>query len=262
MRHASLTLLALVALLGACTSAISSSGSGGPSSSASGARGASSTGSGPTSTSTSTGTGASSSGGSSTGASTGSTGGTGGASTGGCLSTPDGGPSLYLGANCATDATCCGLVCNQAMGMGSCQPTCVITADCPLPTTLCDTDAGQCTPAYCGDLDGGGFNEPCDLEDAGDGNCVAGAILSSLGPYLGLCTESGTAATGTDCGANSYRDQPSELCVRGDVCTYPSAVPTPMCAQNCSLLVADAGCPAGKTCQPYWEGGDGFTACL
>jgi len=258
MRRGVLTSLTLVAVLGACTGA-ASNGSSGTGATTSSSTGASATGGGPTGTAT----GAVSSGGGSTGGSPTATSGTsGGNTTGGCLPTPDGGPSPYLGANCTTSDTCCGLACNQAMAMGSCQPTCATTADCPLPSTLCDTDAGQCTPAYCGDLDGGGFNSPCDLEDAGDGDCVAGAIVSISGAYLGLCTESGTAATGADCGVNPYRDQPSELCVRGDVCTYDTVVTTPMCFQDCSLLVADAGCPAGKICQPYWEGGDGFTACL
>ena len=227
MRQGSPIILILVALVGACTSAASgSSGSGGTTSSWSPL-----TGSGPTGTASggssvaSSSTGAASGGGSSSGGSTGGT--SGGSTTGGCLPTPDGGPSPYAGAYCTTSDTCCGLACNQAMGMGSCQPTCVITADCPLPYTLCDTDAGQCAPAYCGDFDGGGFNEPCDLEDAGDGNCVAGALIGISGAYLGLCTESGTAATGAGCGAHFYRDQPSELCVRGDVCTYDTIVTSP-----------------------------------
>ena len=172
--------------------------------------------------------------------------------------TPDGGPSPYVGDNCTTSQTCCGLVCSFSGGNGTCEPACETAEDCPLPYTTCA--AGQCNIILCGTPDGGGLNEPCNLEDAGDGNCVAGEIVSLDGSYLGLCIQSGTAATNAPCDSNALRSAPALLCAPGDVCTYFTS--TAMCYQNCNLTAPDAGCPAGTTCQPYWEGGDGFTACF
>jgi hypothetical protein len=216
--------------------------------------GATSSGAGSGSTGTNMGT---ATGGSSTGGTSGGL--NGGSSTGaGCLPTPDGGPSPYIGANCTGSDTCCGLACTFSGGLGNCEPSCATTADCPLSYTVCA--AGECTTALCGRSDGGGFNGPCNLEDAGDGNCVAGEIVALDGGYLGLCVQSGTAATNDPCDGNALRTEPSLLCASGDVCS--SSDGNPRCFQNCNVLAQDAGCPAGTTCQPYWEGGNGFTACF
>jgi hypothetical protein len=180
----------------------------------------------------------------------------------GCLPTPDGGLSPYLDDNCTSSSDCCCLTCVFSQGTGSCEPDCNVGADCPLAYTSCRN--GKCTVTYCGGEAGGSFNGPCDLDDAGDGTCTAPggltAVLTDAGYWLGFCAKNGTAATGASCDG-TYRMDPSQLCVPGDVCTF-AASGNLICTPACDASAPDAGCPAGLTCQPYFEGGDQFTACL
>jgi hypothetical protein len=87
-------------------------------------------------------------------------------------------------------------------------------------------------------------------------------VLTDAGYYLGFCVLGGTAVTGAPCGAPTFlRAEPSQLCVAGEVCTYVTSS-SPTCTPSCDATASDAGCPAGTTCRPYFEGGDQFTACL
>jgi hypothetical protein len=87
-------------------------------------------------------------------------------------------------------------------------------------------------------------------------------VLTDAGYYLGFCVLGGTAVTGASCGTpDLLRGDPSQLCVVGGVCTYVTSSNL-SCTPSCNVTSGDAGCPAGTTCQPYFEGGDQFTACL
>ena len=162
-------------------------------------------------------------------------------------------------------------------GYALCLQACTKTAECANPMTNCLPAAKRhCWYAICAEPetrpgDRQFYFKPCPSSGATDGICLPYASQDTNGnPIdLGICQQTGTAASLGRCGADADRTRPGELCPQGQWCA--PAAPDParpgerlgVCHAGCNAApspVPVAPCPAGETCADMSSAAEGTMA--
>ncbi|MFN7130752.1 MAG: hypothetical protein ACK4N5_01640 [Myxococcales bacterium] len=138
------------------------------------------------------------------------------------------------------------LECRNVGGRDVCTRSCTSAADCPGATDTCGTN-GFCELNFCarnpdGSLDRSKLLGPCNAVGTNDGTCIPQVIN---GREVGVCHQSGSAATGEECAPSGLRTAPDKLCGVGSVC---------------EAVQADANGVVRGLCHPLCNAATGATA--
>jgi hypothetical protein len=133
-----------------------------------------------------------------------------------------------------------------------CELPCQTTADCLAAYEVCRD--GFCSPNYCavplpdGGSVGPGDWQSCDVQDAGDGNCIfVPGVLGTLNTLLSsfYCEQVGQSVD--VCDFNATRDEPALLCSSGLSCRQ-LLDGGGGCVRSCDRTVSPDTCPSGMAC--------------